>query len=46
MINKVKPEGNNVKIKWNVKVKIAQIAVLIFCDNVPGFCLVLSEAYS
>ena len=39
--------GNNVKIAF--KHKFAETAVLNFCeinDNTPGFCLVLSEAYS
>ena len=41
----VSRQGNNVKIKLHLYC----IAVLIFCeinDNTPGFCLVLSEAYS
>ena len=34
-------EGNNVKIKLNLKINFAEIAVLAFCeitDNAPGFC--------
>ena len=41
---------NNVKMKLNLKVeKFGEIAVLTFCEisgNAPGFCLVLSGAYS
>ena len=39
----VSRQGNNAKIKLNLKKKIAEVAVLIFCeinDNTPGFCLV------
>ena len=42
-------QGNNVKIKLNLKNKCSEISVPICCeinDNTPGFCLVLSEAYS
>ena len=38
----VSRQGNNVKIKWNL---ICRDCVEIN-DNTPGFCLVLSEAYS
>ena len=43
VINNVSLQGNNVKIKS------VETAVLIFCEingNAPGFCLVLSDAYS
>ena len=46
----VSPQRNNVKIKLNLKVeKICRDCSPNFCeisDNAPGFCLVLSEAYS
>ena len=49
VINNVSLQGNNVKTKYNLKIDLQRFLVLIFCginDNAPGFCLVLSEAYS
>ena len=48
MIN-ISRQVNNMNKKNEFKNKFGEIAVLIFCeinDNTPGFCLVLSEAYS
>ena len=49
-INNFSSQGNNVKIKLNLKVeKIKRDCSPIFCeinDNAQGFYLVLSEAYS
>ena len=46
----VSSQGSKVKIKLHLNINLQrQTAVLIFCeinDNTPGFCLVLSGAYS
>ena len=42
----VSRQGNNVKIKFNLKINLQRLQFLIFCelnDNTPGFCLVLSR---
>ena len=47
--NTVSPQGNNVKIKLNLKVEeICRDCSLIFCeinDNAPSLCLILSEVH-
>ena len=50
VINNVPSQGINMKIKLNLKVEeIFRDCSSIFCevnDNIPRFCLVLSEKYS
>ena len=49
VINNVSLQGRNVNIKLNLKLEeICRDRSPMFCeinDNVPGFCLVLSEAH-
>ena len=40
----VSRQDNNVKMKLNLKINLQRLREIN--DNTPGFCLVLSEAYS
>ena len=42
----VSPQGNNVKIKLNLKIKLQRLQSSFFVKYTPGFCLVLLDAYS
>ena len=44
----VSPQGDNVKIKLNLKINLQRLVLILYGinDNMSGVCLVLSEAYS
>ena len=48
VINNVSLQGNDVKIKLNLKINLQRLLSIFYeiNGNAPGFCLVLSEAYS
>ena len=44
----VSPQGDNVKIKLNLKINLQRLILIFYKinENISGLCLVFSEAYS